>query len=86
VSGLCLYRNGQLVPTGNVTIPPNADVPHSGTVIEARFLYAFQESGVVYQSVFLYKRDDVLPEACVVGQLKFKPQLSNAVLDESLSR
>jgi bifunctional non-homologous end joining protein LigD len=71
--GLCLYRNGQLVPAGNITIPPNAEVPHSGEVIEARFLYAFQESGAVYQPVFLHKRDDLLPEACVVGQLKFKP-------------
>jgi bifunctional non-homologous end joining protein LigD len=71
--GLCLYRESQLVPAGNVTIPPNAEVPHSGDVVEARYLYAFQESGVVYQPVFLRKRDDILPNACSVGQLKFKP-------------
>jgi bifunctional non-homologous end joining protein LigD len=71
--GLCLYRGSQLVPAGNVTIPPNAEVPHSGEVVEARYLYAFQESGVVYQPVFLHKREDILPNACSVGQLKFKP-------------
>jgi bifunctional non-homologous end joining protein LigD len=70
--GICLYRGSQLVPAGNVTIPPNAEVPHSGEVVEARYLYAFQESGVVYQPVFLHKRDDVLASACSVGQLKFK--------------
>jgi bifunctional non-homologous end joining protein LigD len=71
--GLCLYRDGQLVPAGNVTIPPNAEVPHSGAIVECRYLYAFRESGVVYQPVFLHKRDDILSEACAVGQLKFKP-------------
>ncbi|MBV8226758.1 MAG: DNA ligase [Verrucomicrobia bacterium] len=70
--GLCLYSNNKLVAAGNVTIPPNAAVPHSGAVVEIRYLYAFPESGVVYQPVFLQERDDILPEACVVGQLKFK--------------
>jgi bifunctional non-homologous end joining protein LigD len=74
--GLCLYRDGQLVPAGNVTIPPNAEVPHSGGLIECRYLYAFRESGVVYQPVYLHKRDDILPEACVMGQLKFKPPVN----------
>ena len=69
---LCLYRDGKLVPAGNVTIPPNVEIPHSGTVHEIRYLYAFQESGVVYQPVYLNKRNDILPENCVVGQLKFK--------------
>ena len=70
--GLCLYSNNKLVAAGNVTIPPNAAVPHSGAVVEIRYLYAFPESGVVYQPVFLQERDDILPEVCVVGQLKFK--------------
>jgi bifunctional non-homologous end joining protein LigD len=70
--GLCLYRDGNLVPAGNVTIPPNAEIPQSGRVIEVKYLYAFQESGVVYQPVYLQERNDILPEDCVVGQLKFK--------------
>lgn len=70
--GLCLYRDTQLVPAGNVTIPPNAEVPHSGEVVECRYLYAFRESGVVYQPVFLHKRVDIQPQGCAVGQLKFK--------------
>ena len=69
---LCLYRDGKLVPAGNVTIPPNAEIPHTGKVLEVKYLYAFPESGVVYQPVFLNQRGDILPEDCVVGQLKFK--------------
>ena len=70
--GLCLYRDGKLVPAGNVTIPPNAEIPHSGSVLEIRYLYAFPESGVVYQPVYLKERNDILPVDCVVGQLKYK--------------
>jgi bifunctional non-homologous end joining protein LigD len=74
--GLCLIRDGKPVPAGNVTIPPNSEVPHSGRVIEVRYLYAFPESGVVYQPVFLQQRDDIQPQAFVVGQLKFKQPVS----------
>jgi bifunctional non-homologous end joining protein LigD len=58
--GPCLYSNNKLVAAGNVTIPPNAAFPHSGAVVEIRYLYAFPESGLVYQSVFLQERDDIL--------------------------
>ena len=48
--GLSLYRDDQLVPVGNVTIPPNAEVPHVGDIVEVRYLYAY-ENGSVYQPV-----------------------------------
>lgn len=61
------------VTAGNVTIPPNHDVPAVGTVVEVRYLYAFPESGVLYQPVYLGPREDVTPGECVTAQLKFKP-------------
>ena len=61
------------VSAGNVTIPPNQDIPRVGWVVEVRYLYAFPESGIVYQPVYLGKRPDVEPTECLVAQLKFKP-------------
>jgi len=62
------------VSCGNVTIPANHKIPQAGQVVEARFLYAFKESGVLYQPVYLGKRDDVAPKECLTSQLKFKPE------------
>lgn len=60
------------VTAGNVTIPPNHEVPRVGWVVEVRYLYAFPESGIVYQPVYLGPRTDVEPTECIVAQLKFK--------------
>jgi len=60
------------VTAGNVTIPPNHDVPKVGVVVEVRYLYAIQESGSLYQPVYLGVRKDVEQHECVVSQLKFK--------------
>ena len=57
---------------GNVTIPPNHRVPAVGAVVEVRYLYAFPESGIVYQPVYLGERSDVEATDCLVAQLKFK--------------
>jgi bifunctional non-homologous end joining protein LigD len=43
-----------------------------GTVVETRYLYAFAQSGAVYQPVYLGPRDDIPAEDCTVDQLKFK--------------
>jgi len=69
---LMLLKNGILVPAGNVTIPANHDIPPIGAVVECRYLYAFPESGVIYQPVYLGRREDIRPEECTVSQLKFK--------------
>ena len=66
--------SGTRVPAGNVTIPPNHDIPQKGTVSEVRYLHAFRQSGVIYQAVYLGPRDDIPAEDCTVDQLKFKPQ------------
>ena len=62
------------VKCGNVTIPANHKIPTAGQVVEIRYLYAFKESGVLFQPVYLGPRDDVDNSECVTSQLKFKPE------------
>ena len=69
-----LFRGDQIVPAGNVTIPPNHNQPVPGAVVEVKYLYCFKESGAVFQPVYLGRRDDIAPSECVVGQLKYKPE------------
>ena len=57
---------------GNVTIPANQPLPKAGDVVEVRYLYAFSESGVLYQPVCLGQRSDIEPAECLAAQLKFK--------------
>lgn len=62
---------------GNVTIPVNEITPGVGQVIEVRYLYAFRESGVLFQPIYLGKRDDVDRMECTIAQLKFKADDDN---------
>ena len=64
------------VRCGNVTIPANHKIPQPGQVVEVRFLYAFKESGVLFQPVYLGPRDDVDDSECLTSQLKFKAENS----------
>ena len=58
---------------GNVTIPPNKDVPAIGNVVEIRYLYAYR-GGSLYQPTYIGPRDDVDPEECLISQLKYKQE------------
>lgn len=58
-------------PVGNVTIPPNHDIPEKGEVVEVRYLYAYK-GGSLYQPTYLGKRDDVDPDT--LGSLKIKSE------------
>jgi bifunctional non-homologous end joining protein LigD len=62
----------ELVRAGNVTIPPNHEVPAMKDVVEVKYLYAFRESGSVYQPVYAGKRADIPRNECLVSQLKYK--------------
>jgi bifunctional non-homologous end joining protein LigD len=67
-----LLNGRRWVTAGNVTIPPNHQVPQIGTVVEVKYLYAILQSGCLYQPVYLGVRTDVEQHECVVSQLKFK--------------
>jgi bifunctional non-homologous end joining protein LigD len=69
-----LDETGKQIGAGNVTISINFDVPEVNDIVEVRYLYAFKESGSVYQPVYLGKRDDIDREACSVSQLKYKAE------------
>ena len=43
-------------------------------MIELQFLYAHRESDVLYQPVYLGRRDDVDAAECTVSQLKYKAE------------
>ena len=58
---------------GNVTIPPNHDMPKTNAIVEVRYLYA-TSGGILYQPVYLSERTDLTVHACVRSQLKYKGQ------------
>lgn len=64
--------NGAWKSAGNVTIPANHSIPKVGTVVEVRYLYAFRESGCLFQPTYLGPRNDLNQTECLVSQLKFK--------------
>ena len=69
--GLMLFDGDKVVPVGNVTIPPNHEVPGIGAAIECRYLYAHR-GGSIFQPVYLGVRDDIRAEECQLSQLKYK--------------
>jgi len=72
---LILFEGDKVRPAGNVTIPPNHGVPAPGTVVECRYLYAYKESGSIYQPVFLGPREDIRADECTTTQLKYKAEV-----------
>lgn len=71
---LVLLNGNARVSAGNVTIPPDHKIPKPGEVVEVRYLYAFRESGCIYQPVYQGTRNDVDAGDCQVEQLKFKSE------------
>lgn len=68
---LAAFDGKKQVGLGNVTIPPNTPVPAAGSIIEARYLYAF-EGGSLFQPTFLGLRTDIDASACLTAQLKYR--------------
>jgi bifunctional non-homologous end joining protein LigD len=75
---LLLFTGDRIGAAGNVTIPPNQPIPETGQVVACRFLYAFRESGSIYQPVYLGVREDIRAEECTTSQLKYKAEAEEA--------
>jgi bifunctional non-homologous end joining protein LigD len=76
---LMLRAGRNLTAAGNVTIPPNHEIPKAGQIVECRYLYAFKESGCIYQPVYLGARDDIPDTDCTTTQLKYKAGAEESV-------
>ena len=71
VAVACTDTEGNEIPLGNVTIPPNYEVPLPGSIVEVLYLYAYP-NGSLYQPVYKGVRKDQGVEACTTRQLKYK--------------
>jgi bifunctional non-homologous end joining protein LigD len=69
--GLELLDGDKWVNVGNVTIPPNKDIPLVGSILEVRYLYAYR-GGSLYQTTYEKPRTDVDVEECTVTQIHYK--------------
>ena len=47
-------------------------IPATGAVVEVRYLYAFRQSGAVFQPVYHGEREDIEPADCSTSQLKYR--------------
>jgi bifunctional non-homologous end joining protein LigD len=56
---------------GNVTIPPNQEIPAVGSILEVRYLYCYV-GGHLFQTTYEKPRTDVDAEECTVAQIKYK--------------
>jgi bifunctional non-homologous end joining protein LigD len=61
------------VAVGNVTIPPNALIPVTDSIVEIRYLYAYR-GGSLYQPVYLGPRTDLTHQDCRLDQLKYRSE------------
>ena len=66
-------QTAERVFVGNVTIPPNKEVPAVDSIIEVRYLYAYK-GGSLYQPTYLGVRDDITSADCLISQLKYKQE------------
>jgi bifunctional non-homologous end joining protein LigD len=69
VSVSAFDSDGIAVGLGNVTIPPNHDVPAVGSLVEVRYLYRFA-SGSLFQPTYLGLRDDIEISAATLSQIR----------------
>ena len=66
-----VLAKGEWIHIGDVTIPPNQDLPLKGELIEVRYLYAYR-GGKLYQPTYLGPREDITEDECTIQQLKYK--------------
>jgi bifunctional non-homologous end joining protein LigD len=63
--------DADIIPVGNVTIPPNHNVPKVDDVVDVVYLYAYK-GGSLFQPQYKGKRDDVTRDECLASRIKFK--------------
>jgi bifunctional non-homologous end joining protein LigD len=68
-----LDSKGAEIPVGNVTIPPNKDIPAVGDLVEVVYLYAFK-GGSLFQPTFDAVRTDLDRADASIDQLKYKAE------------
>ncbi len=68
---VALFDGDALMGVGNVTIPPNKEIPAVNAIIEVRYLYAYK-GGSLYQPTYIGVREDLRAEDCASSQLKYK--------------
>ena len=61
--------NGRIEDLGSVTIPANRSIPDVGELVEASFMYRF-EDGALMQPKFLGSRGDIDRADCVTSQIR----------------
>jgi bifunctional non-homologous end joining protein LigD len=71
---LGLYDGDRLVESGNVAIPADQPVPRPGSIVEVRYLYAMPGTNALFQPLCLGTRNDLSPEECTLGQLKYRAE------------
>lgn len=67
-----LIKSNEIKTVGNVSIPPNMDIPNIGDIVEVKYLYAFKATDALFQPVYLGVRNDVQSFECKIEQLKYK--------------
>ena len=71
---VAVFDGDKQVAIGNVTIPPNKEVPAVDTLVEVRYLYAYRD-GSLYQPTYIGVRDDMDLGDCAIAQLKYKKEV-----------
>ncbi len=70
---VAVFAGDKQVAIGNVTIPPNKEVPAVNAIVEVRYLYAYRD-GSLYQPTYIAVREDMELSDCSITQLKYKKE------------
>lgn len=76
-------EQGEWTAVGNVTIPVSSEIPAPGSLIDVKYLYAF-EGGSLFEPSFRGLRTDLDESACVMAQLKLKGQGPRTPSDDDM--
>jgi ATP-dependent DNA ligase len=65
--------NNRLIEVGSVQIRDKRfNGVKEGTILDVRYMHAFQNSNQIYQPRMLRIRDDLKPDSCLLSQLRYK--------------